>query len=250
MKSLKIILLIAVCMIANIYVSIADTKQDIEKANKKGNVVFLVVTENGNSQNQAALILAKQAQKSYTNSSIVELDRGNVSNSSLIQKYRLAGAPVPLILVIGKNGIVSGGSAFQGLTVDGITSMIPTPKLESVHASISDGKPVILVFTKKSFKDTPETLKECNYALTLLKKDKINASLIEVDIDDARESKFLNQLRIDKSAKSPVVLVLNKDGQVSGTATTVPDAKKLASAITTKPKSGCGPGCGPAGCGK
>jgi len=47
-----------------------------------------------------------------------------------------------------------------------------------------------------------------------------------------------------------MVLVINKQGQVAGTATTIPDAKKLASAATAIPKGGCGPGCGPAGCGK
>jgi len=60
----------------------------------------------------------------------------------------------------------------------------------------------------------------------------------------------MEQLRIDKSTKSSVVLVINKQGQVSGTATTIPDANKLAKAVITPPRGGCGPGCGPAGCGK
>lgn len=74
MKTLSIIMLTATLLVVSVFVSKADTKQDIEKANKKGKVVFLVVTEKGNSQNQAALNLANQAQKSVSKSSVLELD--------------------------------------------------------------------------------------------------------------------------------------------------------------------------------
>lgn len=61
----------------------------------------------------------------------------------------------------------------------------------------------------------------------------------------------MKQLRINpETAKASVTLVINKQGQVAGTSTTVPDSKKLVSAAKTPVKSGCGPGCGPAGCGK
>jgi hypothetical protein len=61
----------------------------------------------------------------------------------------------------------------------------------------------------------------------------------------------MNQLRIDKlTAKASTTLVINQQGQVAGTSTTVPDAAKLVAAAIAPVKSGCGPGCGPAGCGK
>jgi len=60
----------------------------------------------------------------------------------------------------------------------------------------------------------------------------------------------MNQLRIDKSLSASLTLVINTQGQVAGTSTTVPDAAKLALAATTPVKGGCGPGCGPSGCGK
>ena len=47
----------------------------------------------------------------------------------------------------------------------------------------------------------------------------------------------LNQLRIDKSQlKASLTLVINKQGQVAGTATTVPDATKLVAAAKTPVK--------------
>lgn len=247
MKVLSIIMLIATVLVASVNVSKADTKQEIEKANKKGLVVFLVVTEKGNSQNQSAANIANEAQKSHPKSSVIELDRSNQDNSSLVQKYRLAGAPTPLILVIASNGAVVGGSPLSGLTADALVKMVPSPKLEEVYESVGAGKPAIVVFTKKSFKDRTEVLNTVKESLSILKN---NATLIEVNIDDGKEENFLGQMRIKKSATSSTVVVINKQGQVSGTATTSPDAKKLAAAATATPKSGCGPGCGPAGCGK
>ena len=74
--------------------------------------------------------------------------------------------------------------------------------------------------------------------------------IVEVDMDDSKEANFLNKLQIDKSSKASITLVINTQGQIAGTSLTVPDAAKLVAAATAPVKSGCGPGCGPAGCGK
>ncbi|MBI5326419.1 MAG: hypothetical protein HZB41_14300 [Ignavibacteriae bacterium] len=191
--------------------------------------------------------IAQKAQKLYSKSEVIELDKNSIANYKLVQTYRLTGAPTPLILVIGKNGTVVGGAVYNETTAEDLVAKIPTPKLEEVYASVADSKPAILIFTKKSFTDRIEVLKTCNEAVSILKN---NASIIEVNMDDSKEDNFMKMVRINKSSKSSVVLVINKQGQLSGTATTMPDAKKLAAAATAVPKGGCGPGCGPAGCGK
>ena len=61
---------------------------------------------------------------------------------------------------------------------------------------------------------------------------------------------FIDQFRInEETTTASITLVINKQGQVAGTSTTIPDASKLASAAVTPVRGGCGPGCGPAGCG-
>jgi hypothetical protein len=67
----------------------------------------------------------------------------------------------------------------------------------------------------------------------------------EVDMDDSKEVNFMNQLRIDKSQLSAsLTLVINTQGQVPGTSTTVPDGAKLVLAAKTPVTAGYGPGCG------
>ena len=100
---------------------------------------------------------------------------------------------------------------------------------------------------KKTMSDRTEVIKEVKNAAIKLKD---NAVIIEVDMEDSKEVNFMEQLRIDKASAVSTTLVINTQGQVAGTSASVPDAEKLASAATAPVKSGCGPGCGPAGCAK
>lgn len=248
MKNLSVLILIAALLVANTIVSYADTKQDIKKATKNGNIVFLVVTEKGNTKNQEAMNLAKNAQKQVVKSTVIELDRSNASNSELVKEYGLAGAPIPLVLVIAKNGYVASGASLQNLTADGLVKMVPTPKEEDVISAINKGKHAIIVFSKKSFTDKKETIKNSKEAVSMLKGE---AVFIEVNMDDPKETNFVNKLGVDKSkTNASITLVFNKQGQLAGTSTTTPDPQKLVSAANTPVKGGCGPGCGPAGCGQ
>lgn len=223
-------------------------QKELDKAKQAGKAVFLVVTDNGVTNNVQATTIAKGANEIYKNAVIVEMNRDDAVNASLVAEWRLSGAPLPLILVISSKGIPIGGYILEQATAENIAALVPSPKLELVYEAIGNGKHAIVVFTKKIFTDKPEVLKEANKAVSQLNNE---AVLIEVDMDNPKEKSFMQQLRVNPDmAKASVTLVINKQGQVAGTSTTVPDAAKLVSAAKTPVKSGCGPGCGPAGCGK
>jgi uncharacterized protein YpmS len=242
MKNLRISILIAALFVASTFVSNADTKQDIEKANKKGQIVFLVVTEKGNSQNTSAINFAKSAQKKYPKSAVLELDRTNPNNSSLIQKYRLAGAPVPLILVISKNGFIVGGSPLENLTMDDLLSMIPTPTEEEIVKAITEGHSIFVVFSKSSDSKNKKQLDICQSACSSM-GDK--AKTINVDIDDANEKSLITKFNIDKTATFPVTYVINGQGQVTSMFSGITESKDLVSAAKKVVSSGCcSPGSG------
>jgi hypothetical protein len=222
--------------------------EQITNATKAGKAVFLVVTGTGVTETDKTIAIANAAKVIYKNAVIVEMDRDDPSNEQLVSEYRLAGAPLPLILVISSKGFPTGGYLLAQATPENVAALVPSPKLEDVYQAIFDGKYAIVVFSKKSFTDKPEVVKTCKKAISMLNNE---AVLVEVDMDDSKEVNFLNQLRIDKSQISAsLTLVINKQGQISGTATNLPDAAKLVAAAKTPVKGGCGPGCGPAGCGK
>lgn len=226
---------------------ISKIQIELDNAKKAGKAVFVVVTGNGVTETEKAMAIAKGANAIYKNAVVVQMNRDDEENASQVSQWRLTGAPLPLILVFSPKGVLSGGKVLNQATSDNIAALIPSPKLEEVYAAIGSGKPAFVVFTKKSLSDRTEVLQACKEAVSKLNN---NAALIEVDLDDNKETNFINQLRINKSAMASTTIVINTKGQVSGTSTTVPDATKLVASATQPVKGGCGPGCGPAGCGK
>lgn len=229
-------------------IAFASVQTDIEKANKAGNCVFLVVTEKGNADNAAAINLSKEAQKLSPKSTVIELNRTDNANESLVAKYRLAGASLPLILVIAANGVEAGGIAYlKQTTTENIIALIPSPKKAEVLKIINDGKPVFLVVSKKSM-TTKEVLRNCAAACAEIKE---GAKIVEVDFDDALEKKLLTSLQITQIGSEPQTYVINTQGQVAGSFKGVTEPKTLTAMATKKPAGGCCPPgskktCGPA----
>ena len=225
----------------------SKVQADLDNAKKSGKAVFVVVTGNGVTDVPKATTIANGAKAIYKNSTVVVLNRDDAANGPLVKEWQLSGATLPLILVISPKGMPTGGYLLAQATSENVAALVPSPKLEEVYAAINSKKPAIVVFTKKTLSDRTEVIKECQKTLTKLNN---NAVLVEVDMDDAKETNFMNQLRIDKASKASTTIVINTQGQVAGTSTTMPDATKLAAAATQPVKGGCGPGCGPAGCSK
>ena len=226
----------------------SGVQTELDKAKKAGKAVFVVVTGTGATDTDKATTIAKGANGIYKNAIVIQMNRDDAANASLVAEWRLAGAPIPLILVISSKGQPTGGYVLAQATAENIAALIPSPKLEEVYAAIASSKHAIVVFTKKSFVDRTEVIKIAKDAVAKLNNE---AVFVEVDMDDSKENGFMNQLRIDKlSTKASVTVVINKQGQVAGTSTTVPDAAKLVAAAKTPVRGGCGPGCGPAGCGR
>lgn len=228
--------------------STSAAKNALDKAKADSKAAFVVVTGNGIAETNKAVAVAEGAKSIHKNAVVVQMNRDDAANAELVNEWRLTGAPLPLILVFSPKGTLTGGRILTQATAENIAELIPSPKLEEVYAAIGNNKNAIVVFTKKSFTDRNEVVKNSKDAVALLKNE---AVFVEVDMDDSKETGFMNQVRINKAAtKASVTLVINKQGQVAGTSITVPDPDKLVAAAKTPVKSGCGPGCGPAGCGK
>lgn len=223
-------------------------KGALDKAHDAGQAAFVVVSGNGVAETDKAVTIAENAKAIYKNAVVVQMNRDDAANAELVNEWRLTGAPLPLILVVSSKGTLTGGRILAQATAENVAELVPSPKLEEVYAAIGSNKNAIVVFTKKSFADRNEVVKNSKQAVDLLKSE---AVFVEVDMEDAKENGFMNQVRLDKNTtKSSVTLVINKQGQVAGTSLTVPDPNKLVTAAKTPVKSGCGPGCGPAGCGQ
>lgn len=215
----------------------ASVQSDIDAANKAGKAVFLVVTEPGNAAESQALSLANGAQKIYTKSTVLKMNRADQANAALVSKYQLANAPLPIIVVIASNGTMAGGTLLANSTSAKIAAMVPSPKKAEVLKAMQQGKAVFLVVSKKDQLSKKEVVSSCQTACTDMKN---TAKVVEIDFDDAAEKKFLTDLKITTIGSQPQTYVINSGGQVTGSFSGVTDTKTL-SATATKKAGGCCP---------
>lgn len=222
--------------------AVKSIKEELDEAKKAKKTVFLVVIEN-HSKAESAMKMAQQAQKQVKESIVLSLNRDDQSNKEVVSSLGVASAPVPMIMVIGMNGIATGGLPEKEATVDKLVSMVPSPKKVEALAYLNENKPVFLIAYKKGFTDHAAVIDNCKAAITRLKS---KAAYVEVDMDDAREKSLLTQVGVNFKANTTQIIVFNASGKNSGSFSGITDPGKLVTAATAAPKSCCpkpGPGC-------
>jgi hypothetical protein len=225
----------------------ANPADDLKSAAEAGDVAFVLVTDpNAIDVDQARGIIGA-AMGQVRKSVMVELDRSDPNNSDLVMKYRLAAAPVPLVLVFASNGVLAGGKVAAQITPDQLVSMVPTPKKTQVIQAIQSGKSVFLTATRKSMVSGSKVMGACAAACQQMKGGSVS---IQVDMDDNNEVRFMNELKINRQSTKPVTVVINAKGQVTGTLEEALNAGNLVQAATQVASSGCCPAgsgktCGP-----
>lgn len=244
---MKTLVIFTIMLLTSLNIFAITTQEAIESANKSGLAVFLVITDLGNANTQKAMDIANQAHSKIVKSEVVQMNRSDAANKELVTKYGVSNAPLPLILVIASNGVVTGGYPIYQATADLLVNLVPSPVKSDVLKALSNGKSVFLVVSSKSMKEKDNVMNTCQQACIEMDN---NTKLIGLDLDDQKEKAFIAELKIDPTITSPQTFVINSKGQITGTfnddvttTTLVATAKKLPAAKGCCP-SGSGAGCG------
>lgn len=237
MKKLSTIIICIVFATTNIFAQ--GVKAELEKSQKAGKSTFLVVTDKMAKGTEAFVKLATNAQLKSKNTTVAKLDRDDKLSADLISKYRLSGAPLPLILVLASNGVVSGSLSNSDATVDKLISFLPTKTQADVLLGFENGKAAFVICGKKNAKDKIALETECKKALTSLGS---KATIVFIDVDNKDEKNFLDLLKPD--AAKTTVLIFNGKGQYTGTLESTAKSEDLIKSVNKK-VGGCAPGsCG------
>lgn len=215
----------------------AATQNDLDSAAKHGKVAFIVVMDKDAGGMDQAMDMAKQAAKQVKKSTVVKLDRSDPSNADLVAKYRLAGAPVPIILVAGRNGVIAGGLVVAQATTDKIVAMVPSPKKAEVLMHLQSGKAVLVSASRKGMAKQGDCSAACAAACGQLQD---RCMTVAIDMDDPAEAEFLKSIKVNTASAEPVILVVNAQGQITGSYDGAVDVAALVQAATKK-AGGCCP---------
>lgn len=216
----------------------------IKAANKSGKVVFLIVFDKAGADKDKATEIARTASAKKKNLvEVVELNTTDSDNSGLVSKYSLSGAPLPLILVLDKNGTAVYGFPHGSATADDLLKTIPSPKFSEVIKGLTEQKSVFIVAYKKSMISKATAIANCNEAVKSMNN---NAITVELNIENQEEATLLDNLKVNALATEPVIYAINKTGQVTGTYNSETAPAQLVLAANKVVSSGCGPkGCAP-----
>ncbi len=218
--------------------AIAATTDEIAKASEKKKTVFLLVTDPGSQGIEQARELIKSACKQVKNSTMIEFDRSNQANAALVGQYRLAGAPLPLILLLARNGAVAGGVPAGQATAEQLAKMVPTDSKAEVLKAVQSGQSVLVTATSKRMPKESKASSACAAACSQMQG---KCSSVSLDLDDEDELPFLTELKINPQATEPVTVVINAQGQVTGSFLGAVQVGSLVQAATKK-IGGCCPG--------
>ncbi len=239
MKKMSIFIICIMFAVTNIFAQ--GVKTDIEKAQKSGKSIFLVVTDKLAKGTDELVKIAKDVQKIKKDIAVIRLDRNNKANADLISKYRLAGVTLPLILVIAPNGVATGGLNVANASKETLIKYLPTKTQAEVLYGFEHGKAAFIVCGKKGAKDRAAIEAECKKAVVNLGN---KATQVFVDVDNKEEANFLALIKPDVTKTT--VLVFNGKGQFTGTLQSNATTKELL-ATAKKQVSGCcssGGSCG------
>jgi hypothetical protein len=234
-----VVLLMAVCLP---FATLATTADRLQTAAKDGKVAFLLVIEPGVAGVDPARQMIQSATIEVPGAVMIELDRADVADSMLVQKYGLAAAPVPLILVIGANGAMAGGNVASQLTSQKLVAMIPSPKKAEVLKAVQSGQAVYLTASRSGMPSSTVVASGCAAACSQMMGKCV---AVDVNIDDPLEAEFLTLLKVNLQSTEPVTVVINAQGQITGSFNGPVDVAQLVQAATKKAG-----GCCPTGSGK
>jgi hypothetical protein len=206
-------LLVALCLPA---VVLAATTNELQMAVAEGKVSFVLVTEPGAVGTEQAREAIRGAMAQSSGSVMIESNRAEAANADFVQKYGLATAPVPLILVFASNGVIVGGNIASKLTPQQLVALVPSPKKAEVLSALQMGQAVYITASRPGMASKADITRDCAAACSKMMG---KGTTVEVNMDDPAERDFLNQLKVDLQSNEPVTVVVNAKGQVTGSFT-------------------------------
>lgn len=221
--------------------SSASVAEDLSAAAAAGRPVFLIVKDASVGSLDLARKVAGEAQQMVPGSMVIEMDRGAAENAALVAQHRLSSAPVPLVLVLAPNGVAVGGARPHQVTAGKLARMVPTRGKAAHLKALAEGRADFVVFARASMTYRAEVLAACEQAVARLGG---KAAVVAVDLDDASEAAFRDEMKVDPKAKAVVVKVFNAKGKATDTFHGAVAVEALVAAATKEGDCGCGPeGC-------
>ncbi len=187
-------------------------------AQKAGKPTWLLVRDARTRGLDAMRATVEAARKRAPHVAVVEMDRSQAANKAIVKRYGLAGARLPMVLVIAHNGAPGGGVAPGAKAGDKLIALLPSPRKADTLLGLFQRKAVFVVVGRPEMPSRATALTACRKAAAALKgKGRAEkAVIVEVDLFDKYEQGFLKVLGAEAKAKDVAVHVYGLSGRKTG----------------------------------
>jgi hypothetical protein len=171
----------------------------------------------------------------------INIDLNNTGTGFLVEKYNLKYAPLPLVIIIAPNGIISG--SFQSpFSPDQVKSAFQTPKTLKCLLALQERK---LVFVSAQGKVTSENKEALDGIRRFEKENPLYGSveMILIDPKDSSEAPFLSKLQVQPDIKKAQTFLLVPPGRIMGRWDGATDPGEFVKRLNSMSKSCSAPSC-------
>ncbi len=212
----------------------ASAADDLTAATAAGQAVYIVVTDASVADVKPVAAAAAEAAIAVKGRSVV-LDRGAAANADLVAKYRLASAPVPLVLVLASNGLPVAGLPGERATAAALVAALPSPKRLETLTALNDRRAVFVVVSGEKMAGRTAAIEQASLAMQAMELTPSKARMVLVDVADPKETAYVADLKLG-ALEVPTVVVFNAAGKRITTLRAPWTAAALAEAAV---KEGC-----------
>jgi len=220
----------------------------IKQASEAGKYLFIFFSKADDDQTLAMRkVFDKAMDKVADRAQGVAVSITDTSERTIVAKFDLSRAPMPLVLALAPNGAITGGFPTKFEEKE-LLDAFATPGTEKVMRPLQDGKLVFVCVQNDKTTSNDGALQ----GVRDFKADVRFASATEIvtlDPSDKKEAGFLTDLQVPSDTKEAVTVLVVPPGQAIGKFAGATNKDALIE-LLSKATAGCGPGgCGPGGCG-
>lgn len=218
----------------------------MEKAAKAKKYLFALFRNEENDQTAAMREVVKEAMKKLAaRADSVEIDVTAASEKAIVDRFHLQYAPMPLLLAIAPNGVVTAGFTTT-IEEQDLLEAFATPATEKCLKAFQDRKLAFLCiqnsktkFSKEAMQGVREFARDERFAE--------DTEIIVIDPADAAEADLLKDLQIDPKTEEAITVFFMPPGKRIGEFRGATEVDELVATLVAA-MSGCGCACGPGGC--
>ena len=221
----------------------------LKKAAGENKHLFLFVSDNANEETATAKrVFEAAAGKLGDAAQSAFIDKNQAAEKAIVEKYQLSGAPMPLILALAPNGVVTSAYFGDKLKDPQLQDGIAGPAMQQCLKALQDKKLVFLCLQNAATTSNDVAMQGVND----FKADSRFAEfteVVKVDPAAAAEQNFLAKLKLDPKMTEATTAFLAPPGALISKVSGATTKDALVASLQAASSGGCGPkGCGPKGC--